>query len=237
MSGHSKWKTIKHKKALTDAKKSKHFSKVIREIEVCARAGGGDPAANATLRTLLEKARDINMPLENATRAIKKGTGELAGEAYEAYTYEGYAPHNIAVMIEVLTSNKNRTISELRHVFNYKSGILGTTVGWMFDRKGVITFENKKPHTEDELLELLIDYAVDDISVDDDMVSITMDPKALEQVKHALVSAEIPVKDAQLEWVAKDSVALNESQTNQVLDFLDALEDLDDVQNVFSNLG
>lgn len=238
MSGHSKWKTIKHKKALTDAKKSKHFSKLIREIEVCARVGGGDPASNATLRTLLDKARDINMPLDNAMRAIKKGTGELAGENYEAFTYEGYGPNNIALLIETLSSNKNRTVSEIRHIFNYKGGTLaaGGAVSWMFERKGVITIENETL-TEESLLDLLMDYPIDNITKHDDIITITTDPKALEEVKNKLKESHVTIQEAQVEWLAKDTMDLPENQAQTTLDFIETLEDLDDVQNVYSNLA
>jgi len=239
MSGHSKWKTIKHKKALTDAKRSKGFSKLIREIEVCARVGGGDPAGNATLRTLLEKAREINMPLDNAMRAIKKGTGEIAGEAYEAVVYEGYGPHNVAVIIDALTSNKNRTVSDLRHLFNMYSGNLGGSgsVSWMFERKGVINAENSKNLNEEQVLELLLEQPVDDIELSDNMIIIQTDPKALEAVKGELVKTGLKPTDAQVEWIAKNDVALDESKEATVLEFLDKLEDLDDIQNVYSNLA
>jgi YebC/PmpR family DNA-binding regulatory protein len=239
MSGHSKWKTIKHKKAATDAKKSKQFSKLIREIEVCARASGGDLAGNATLKTLMDKAREINMPLENAQRAVKKGTGELAGEAYEAQTYEGYGPHNVAVVIETLTSNKNRTISELRHVFNRHNSIIAApgAVNWLFERKGVITIANDGSQNEDSLMELLLEYPVDSINVDEEIITVIGDPKALEDEKHALKNATITVQDAQIEWVAKAAHTIEEKHMDSATDFLEALEELDDVQNVYTNLA
>lgn len=240
MSGHSKWKTIKHKKAAADAQKSKIFTKIIKEITVCARTGGGDPTHNATLRTLMEKAREANMPQDNIMRAIKKGTGELPGVSYESYSYEGYGPGGIAVLVDVLTDNKNRAVSEMRSIFTRKGGSLAENgaVSWMFDRLGVIRGISKVAQ-EDALLEALIEYDIKDIQRDGDEWTITCDPHALEKIKDHLKKhvPEFAIKEAELEFVSKNPMKLSESQEHQAIDFLDALEELDDVQNVYTNLG
>jgi YebC/PmpR family DNA-binding regulatory protein len=237
MAGHSKWKQIKHKKALTDAKKSKHFTKLIKEITVAARVGGGDPASNARLRFLLEKGKELNMPQDNATRAIEKGTGELPGIQYEALTYEGYGPGNIAVIVEVLTDNKNKAIAELRHVFSRNGGRIAETgsVSWMFNPRGVIRAEATDVR-EDDLLEKLIDYPIHDISDEEGSWIITTDPKSLEEVKQALATMNIKVTEAEIEWVPKHSLALEGETEEKALDFLQTLEDLDDVQHTYTNL-
>lgn len=237
MAGHSKWKSIKHKKAIADAKKSKGFSKIIKEITVAARTGGGDPSGNARLRFLLDKAKEINMPAENAARAVKKGTGELPGVQYEAYTYEGYGPGGIAVIAEVLTDNKNKAIAELRHVFARKGGSLGETgtVQWMFERLGVIHARDGHM-SEDQLLERLLDYDIRDISQEEGSLIISCSPKALDAVKQALISLGLKVDEAELELVAKDTIKLGGDDEAKAIEFLEALEELDDVQHVYSNL-
>jgi len=239
MSGHSKWATIKHKKAKEDAKRGKVFTKLIREITVAAREGGGDINGNARLRLVVEKAKAVNMPQDNIARAIKKGCGALAGESqYEASTYEGYGPFGVAVMIEVLSDNKNRTVSDLRHLFTKVGGSLAEqgAVSWMFERKGVIRATG--PLTEDQLLEKLLDYNVDDIRCDENIYTVTCALQSLDQVKKVLESEGFKVEVAQLEWVAKNTVDLGDSSKEEtVYKFLDALDDLDDVQNVYANLG
>ena len=238
MSGHSKWSTIKHKKALIDAKRGKKFTKLIKEITVAARLGGGDPSGNPRLRLLLEKAKEINMPLENATRAIKKGTGELPGQAYEAQTYEGYGPENVALMIDVLTDNKNKAIAELRHVFSRNGGRIADAgaVGWMFQRVGIVSGTGKT--TEDTLLENLLDYEVIAISVHDgDTFEVICEPKALEAIKETLTKKlGLHVEDAELGWHAENKTTLNQEQAERVLEFLQAVEELDDVQDVYTNM-
>ncbi len=237
MSGHSKWSTIKHKKAILDAKRGKKFTKLIKEITVSARLGGGDPAGNPRLRLLLDKAKEINMPLENAQRAIKKGTGELPGQAYEAQTYEGYGPHNVALMIDVLTDNKNKAIAELRHVFSRNGGRIADAgaVGWMFQRAAIVTGTGKT--TEDTLLEHLLDFAIITLSVTDDSYEIICEPKSLEQVKEVLVKElGLTIEEAELGWYAQQKIALNQTQAEEVLTFLQAVEELDDVQNVYTNM-
>lgn len=238
MSGHSKWATIKHKKAKEDAKRGKVFTKLIKEITVAARSGGGDPSANPRLRTLVEKSKEVNMPQDNMMRAIKKGTGELPGMAYESHTYEGYGPGKIAVIVEVLTENKNRAVADLRHIFSRKGGVLAESgaVNWMFERLGLIRASGKFT-TEDELLELLLDYDIKNIEVDDKDVTITCSPKSLEDVKKALISSGFKIEHAELEFVSSNLVSLTGEDEQKAHEFLESLEDLDDVQNVYTNLG
>lgn len=239
MSGHSKWKTIKHKKAALDAKRGKAFTKLIKEITVVARDGGGDPAGNPRLRMLIEKARLINMPQENITRAIKKGTGELPGQSFEAVNYEGYGPSGIAIIIEALTDNKNRTVSDMRHMFTKASGNLGESgvVSWMFERQGVLTIK-ASDKTEDDLLELLIDYDLCDIKKEDHLFIIYCDPKSTDAIKHILEQQKgITVESADIDWVAKNPITLNEQESTKAVEFLEQLDDHDDVQNVYTNLA
>lgn len=238
MAGHSKWKQIKHKKAKEDSKRGKLFTKLIKEITVAARMGGGDPEGNARLRFLVEKAKEINMPLDNTMRAIKRGTGELPGVNYEHYTYEGYAPGNIAVMVDVLTDNKNRAIAELRTVFTRKGGTIAENgaVSWMFDKLGVITL-NAQGLTEDQLVENLLEHAVKDITLDDGVFTVTCDIKALEEIKHALTTIGYKVDSAEIEWVPRNTIEVSPEIEDKTYEFLSALEDLDDVQNVYTNLA
>lgn len=237
MAGHSKWANIKHKKAKEDAKKGKAFTKIIKEITVAAREGGGNPDQNPRLRLLLEKGKSANMPLENAMRAIKKGTGELPGVNYEEYVYEGYAPHGIAVMVETLTDNKNRTVAEFRRLFSENGGTLGDTgtVSWMFEKLG--TVHTNGTMDEDKLLEHLLEFDISDIKVDDNSCAIYCEIKALESVKEAIEKAGLKIESAGLEWVAKNNTELQEAQTEKVLEFLSEVQDHDDVKNVYTNLG
>lgn len=238
MSGHSKWKTIKHKKAAIDAKRGKAFTRLIKEITVVAREGGGDPDANPRLRTLVEKARFINMPQENITRAIKKGTGELPGVSYESIMYEGYGPGGIAVLAHALTDNKNRTVSEMRHLFSKKGGNLAETgaVGWMFEKQGAITFD-APGKTEDDIFELLFDFDVFDIKKEDDQFVVYCDVKSLDTVRKAIESKGFKIESAEIEYVAKMPMSLEEAESAKAVDLLEALDDLDDVQNVYTNLA
>lgn len=240
MSGHSKWATIKHKKAKEDSKRGKVFTKLIREITVAARDGGGDPAGNPRLRIILDKARAQNMPQDNIIRAIKKGTGELAGgAAYEAFTYEGYGPHGVAAMVETLSDNKNRTVSELRHLFTKFSGALAESgaVAWMFEHKGVVRAAAGSMQ-EDQLLEKMLDYDVDDIRLYDGIFTITCKMQNVDAIKKAVEKLGLKVEEAQLEWVAKNPVGVQDKNKEEaVYKFLEALDDLDDVQNVYANLG
>jgi YebC/PmpR family DNA-binding regulatory protein len=236
MSGHSKWSTIKHKKAKEDAKRGKAFTKLIKEITIAARLGGGDPAGNPRLRLLLDKAKDINMPTENAMRAIKRGTGELPGTSYEESSYEGYGPNGIAVIVDTLTDNKNRLVSDLRHIFTSKGGNLGESgsVSWMFERLGVVRATGNT--TEDNLIEKLIEYDIRDIKHDENFFSIFCDPKALEAVRKEVEQLGLHIDSAELEWVPKNTLSLPKSQEDKVYDFLSALQDHDDVKNVYTNL-
>src|SRR3989339_1361723 len=238
MSGHSKWKTIKHKKAAADAQRSRIFTKIIKEITVSARNGGGDPAHNPTLRSLLDKAKSENMPGDNVIRAIKKGTGELPGVHYESYSYEGYGPGGIAIIAEVLTDNKNRAVSEIRSTFTRKGGSLAENgaVSWMFDRCGVV-HGTSATMKEDDILEALIDFDIKDISFEDDQWTITCEPSELEKVKTVLKAHDFVIQEADLELVAKSHITVTPAQEEQAFTFLEALEDLDDVQNVYTNLG
>ncbi len=238
MSGHSKWATIKHKKAKEDAKRGKLFTKLIKEITIAARLGGGDPGGNPRLRLLLDKAKEINMPLENSSRAIKRGTGELPGQSYETYMYEGYGPGHSAVLIEVLTDNKNRAVAELRALFTRKGATLADSgsVGWMFDKLGVIRIP-EQGLTEDDLIDKLITHDVSDIYKEDSLFVINCDPKSLEEIKSFLTSQGYKIESAEVELVPKNTVSLDPTTEEKAMDFLSAVEDLDDVQNVYTNIG
>jgi YebC/PmpR family DNA-binding regulatory protein len=236
MSGHNKWSQIKHKKAKEDSKKSKVFTRLIKEITVCARAGGGDPAFNPALRFLLEQARAANMPLENATRAIKRGTGELPGVHYEPFTYEGYAKYGIAVMVDTLSDNRNRTVAELRHIFSCHGGHLGEagSVGWLFEHCGAVHVAVQ--NSEDKLLELLLDYDIKDIKMHEHETIVLCNTKVLDAVRNLLKEHGLPVESAQFEWVAKSGVELPDDQAQEVVELLSELEEHDDVQHVYTNL-
>jgi YebC/PmpR family DNA-binding regulatory protein len=238
MSGHSKWSQIKHKKANTDAKKGKAFTKVVKEISVAARSGGGDPDGNPRLRTAIEKAKEVNMPSDNIKKAIMKGTGELPGTTYEESIYEGYGPGGAALLIETLSDNKNRTVSELRYILSKNGGSLGEAgcVAWMFEKKGYILVEKSKTD-EDTLLSLALDAGAEDMENDpkEDNYEITTAPENLNAVKEALVKGVIPVSVAEITMLPKSYVPLEGSTSEQMVRLLDALEDNEDVQNVYSN--
>ncbi|MEX0940792.1 MAG: YebC/PmpR family DNA-binding transcriptional regulator [Candidatus Babeliales bacterium] len=238
MAGHSKWANIKHKKAAMDAKRGKAFTRITKEITVAARVGGGDLAANPRLRQLVDKARAVNMPMDNVNRAIKRGTGELPGVNYEAHLYEGYGPYGVAVIVEALTDNKNRTVADVRRLFSSSGGSLGEggSVSWMFEKLGVVRTQ-KTDISEDQLLEKLLDFDVRDISRDEDTFVITCEPKSLEPIKQELESAGIVIENAELEWVANNPANLDDTQTEKAIAFLDELEEHDDVQNVYANLA
>lgn len=238
MAGHSKWKQIKHKKAITDAKRGAKFTKLIKEITLAAKSGGGDPSGNARLRLLLEKAKEINMPADNAQRAIKRGTGELPGVHYEQILYEGYGPGSFALLVDVLTDNKNKAVAELRHAFSKNGGTLAEAgaVSWMFEKKGVVKAQAGSM-TEDGLLEKLLDHDVDDVVVDDGTAFIQCPPKALDEIRQSVSALGLKVESAELEWVPKNTMSLEGEAAQKAEDFLEALDDLDDVQNVYNNLG
>jgi YebC/PmpR family DNA-binding regulatory protein len=235
MSGHSKWATIKRKKAVLDSKRGKIFTKLIKEITIAAR-DGGDPNGNPRLRLAVDNAKAQNMPLDNIERAIKKATGELEGVTYHELTYEGYGPAGVAVLVEVATDNKNRTVAEVRHLFSKNGGGMGETgsVAWMFDRKGVITIpaEDKK---EDDVMEIILEAGADDLSTEEDYFEVTTTIESFEAVRRTLVDKKFTVENASLQWIAKNLIEVKGEDAEKVMKMIEALEDLDDVQNVFSN--
>ena len=235
MSGHSKWSQIKRKKAKTDQARGKVFSKLVREITTAARAGG-DPKLNNRLKTAIEEAKAVNMPADTLKRAIQKGTGELPGETYEEITYEGYGPAGVAVMIKVLTDNKNRTAPEIRHAFTKFGGNLGETgtVGWVFERKGVIQVEAARVD-EDELLALALDAGAADLRRVESVFEITTTPPDLEGVRRALEAQGVPIQSAEVTYVPQSTVRLEGKDAQQVLRLVEGLEELDDVQHVYAN--
>lgn len=236
MSGHSKWATIKRKKAALDAKKGKIFTKLIKEITIAARQGGGDPAGNPRLRLAIDNAKAENMPAENIERAIKKATGELEGVTYHELTYEGYGPAGVAMLVEVATDNKNRTVAEVRHIFSKHSGSLGETgsVAWMFERKGVITLP-KQDKSEDDILAIVLDAGADDLQTEEEFYEITTSVENFESVRKALQENNLKVDNASLQWVAKNTLEVKGEDAEKVMKLIEALEDCDDVQNVYSN--
>jgi YebC/PmpR family DNA-binding regulatory protein len=236
MSGHSKWSTIKRKKAALDAKRGKLFTKLIKEITIAARQGGGDPSGNPRLRLAVDNAKAANMPMDNIERAIKKATGELEGVVYTELTYEGYGPGGVAILVEAATDNKNRTVAEVRHLFNKHGGSLGETgsVAWMFDKKGIITLP-AQGKTEDDIMEIVLDAGADDISEEEGYFEVTTEVENFEAVRRALVDAGLELENASLQWIAKNTVDVAGETAEKVMKLIDALEDNDDVQNVYSN--
>jgi len=236
MAGHSKWKQIKRKKAVTDQKRGAAFTKLIREITIAARQGGGDPAGNARLRTAIEAAKAENMPLDNIERAIKKGTGELAGVQYEEVTYEGYGPGGAAIFIEGTTDNANRTVAEIRHLFTRLGGNLGAanSVAWMFDRKAQITVDATTAD-EDATLEAALDAGAEDVTRDGDAFLITAPPSQLHAVQDRLKGKKIPVLSAEIAMLPKRSIKIEGKDAAQLLRLIEALEEMDDVAKVHSN--
>lgn len=238
MSGHSKWSTIKHKKAAKDAKKGKLFTKFIKEITVAARMGGGDLNSNPRLRTAVLTARANSMPNDNIDRAIKKGTGELEGVTYEEIQYEGYGPGGAAILAQVLTDNKNRTVSEIRRLFTNHGGHLGETgcVSWMFDKKGVITVE-KSQIDEERLMGIVLDAGAEDVKDEDELFEVVTQPEDFEKVKERLDREKVAVASAQITMVPKNSVNVDARHVEQILKLTEELEDHDDVQNVSANFN
>ncbi len=236
MSGHSKWATIKRKKAATDSARGRVFTKIIKEITIAARDGGGDPAGNPRLRLAIQSAKSNNMPQDNITRAIKKGTGELEGVRYEEINYEAYAPHGIAVIIQSVTDNRNRTVAELRHMISKHNGNLGESgsVAWMFERKGVVTIE-KGTHTEDDVMEIILEVGADDLKTEEETFEVISSIENLEPVRKALEEKGYKIESASMQYVPKDLVSLDESKSSDVIRFLEILEEHDDVQNLFTN--
>ena len=238
MSGHSKWATIKHKKGAQDKARGKLFAKLIRQVEVAAREGGGDPETNPTLRTMFQKARQASVPMDTIEKAIKRGTGELEGVRYEQITYEGYAPCGVAVIVECLSDNRNRTGADVRSVFTKSGGSMAEpgAVSWQFERKGVVVLPKRAGVGEDELMEAVLEAGVEDLVDQGDTWQITSAPGDLPDVRAALEGAGIEFDSADLTMLPSSVVALAaEGDARKVLRLLDALEDLDDVQNVYAN--
>ncbi len=236
MSGHSKWSTIKRKKAAQDAKRGKIFTKLIKEITIATRQGGSDPSANPRLRLAIDNAKSANMPMDNIKRAIKKASGESGSDNFMEITYEGYGPGGIAILIESVTDNKNRTVAEVRHLLNKHGGSLGESgsVAWMFDRKGVITI-SKQDKTEDEVLEIVLDAGAEDLHTEDEFFEVTTAVEDFETVRKAVQEANLEIENASLQWIAKNSVSVSGETAEKAMKLIDALEDNDDVQNVYTN--
>jgi YebC/PmpR family DNA-binding regulatory protein len=237
MAGHNKWSQIRHKKAVTDARRASTWTKVIREITVAARAGGGDPDGNARLRTAIDAARSVNMPKENIERGIKKGTGELEGAAYEEVSYEGYGPNGTALIIEGSTDNANRTVAEIRHAFSKHGGNLGAanSVGWMFDRKGQIVIPAAS-RGEDQVMEDALEAGASDFEPDGDLYIVSTEPTDFHAVMDGLKAKGYEIASSELAMIAQNQVELSQDDATKVLKLIEMLEELDDVSKVFSNL-
>ena len=236
MSGHSKWAGIKHKKAKVDAQRGRVFTKIIREITVAARVGGGDPGGNPRLRTAIQAARAVNMPAENIERAVKKGTGELEGVSYEEINYEGYGPGGVAVLVEVVTDNKNRTVGEIRKLFSKNGGSLGEVgcVGFLFEKKGYIQVDAAKVD-EDQLLSIALEAGAEDLQREESVFAVTTVPKDFEKVRDAIVKSGIQPLSAEITMVPKSTVKLEGKPAEQMLRLMEELEEHDDVQHVYAN--
>jgi YebC/PmpR family DNA-binding regulatory protein len=238
MSGHSKWATIKHAKGAADAKRGQMFTKLIKEISIAARMGGGNPDGNPRLRTAILKARVANMPKDNIDRAIKKGTGELEGVNYEELTYEAYAPGGVAVLIEVLTDNKNRAAADVRNILTRAGGSLATagSVSRLFTRKGIITLDGEK-YTEDQVLEIALEGGAEDVTLSDGVIEVTTAAEDFEAVVNALEAKSLETTSAEISMIAEVEVSLDAEGTAKALRLVEKLEDNDDVQNVYSNVA
>jgi len=238
VSGHSKWAQIKHKKAHTDAKRGKVFTKIVKEIATAAKLGGGDPEGNPRLRTAIDNAKEVNMPHDNIKKAIMKGTGELPGVSYEEYLYEGYGPAGVAVMVEVMTDNKNRTVPEIRHIMSKNGGSLGESgcVSWIFEKKGYILVSKAKI-SEDVVMTVALDAGAEDMKNDpeEENFEIITTPEDFAAVKEAIEKAGLPVDSAEVTMLPKTYVVLDAKAAEQMVRLIDALEDNDDVQNVYAN--
>ena len=236
MAGHSTWKQIKHKKAITDSKRAASWTKVIREITVAAKAGGGDPAGNPRLRLAIDNAKSVNMPNENIDRAVKKGTGELEGVSYEEVTYEAYGPGGVAILIETLTDNPTRTVADIRKWLSRNGGNLGTTgsVAWMFDRRGQIIVDASR-HDEASVMEAALEAGALDMEIEDESFTVVTEPSDFHAVQDALREKGITWEDAALDMVAKTEVRVEGAEAEKLVKLLELLEDMDDVQKVYSN--
>ena len=237
MSGHSKWATIKHKKGIADAKRGQAFTKLIKEITVCAKMGGPDPESNARLRTAILKARAENMPKDNIERAIKKGSGELGASTFYELTYEGYAPGGVAIIIDTLTDNKNRPASDVRSTLTKLGGSLGATgcVSYMFQTKGIITYSTEK-YTEDQIFEVALENGAEDVSTTDDVIEVTTTPADFATVLEAMQAAGFEQESADVQKIADQTVSLDKEKASKVMKIVERLEELDDVQQVSTNL-
>lgn len=237
MSGHSKWANIKHRKSAQDAKRGQLFSKLAKEIMVAAKLGGGNPENNVRLRVAIERAKDANMPAENIERAIKRGTGELEGVNYEEVVYEGYGPGGVAILVNVLTDNKNRTAADMRKIFSKFGGSLGTTgsVSWLFEKKGYISVDANK-YSEDQILEIAIEAGAEDVKKEDDVISIYTSVEAFSDVLKALKDKGIEIKVSEIAMIPKTTATVDDETAIKVLKLLEELENNDDVQSVSSNL-
>lgn len=236
MSGHSKWATIRRKKGALDAKRGKIFTRLIREITIAARQGGGDPDGNPRLRLAIDNAKAANMPADNIERAIKKATGELEGAQISELIYEGYGPGGVAILVEVATDNKNRTVAEIRHVFSKGTGNMGETgsVAWMFERKGVITVR-RDGKSEDDMMEIILDLGADDLSTEEDFFEVTTSLESFETVRKGLLEKKLTNENASLQWTAKNLTPVKGDDAEKLMKLIENLEECDDVQNVFSN--
>lgn len=236
MSGHNKWSSIKHRKGAQDAKRGKIFTKLIKEITVAARTGGGDIDANPRLRSAVAAAKVENMPKDNIERAIKKGSGDLEGVSYEENSYEGYGPGGAAILVESLTDNKNRAVAEIRHIFNKYGGNMGENgcVAWMFDKKGYLRVD-KAAVAEEKLMEIALEAGADDVLEDDDSFEVTTEPQDFEGVKEALEGAGIPFSDAEVTMLPQTLNPLTGAEAERMLKLMEAMEDCDDVQKVYTN--
>ncbi len=236
MSGHSKWATIKHKKAATDARRGKIFTKLIRELTIAARVGGADPDSNPRLRTAIAAAKNENMPNDNIDRAIQRGTGQLEGETLEEVMFEGYGPGGVGVLVQVVTSNRNRIVSEIRHLFSKNGGNLAETgaVGWMFSRKGDIVVP-KELADEDKMMGIVLDAGAEDLRDDGSAWEVVSPPEVMEKVREALVAVGINPSSAEVSWLPQNYVKLTGSQAQQMLRMVEGLEEHDDVQHVYAN--
>ncbi len=236
MSGHSKWSSIKHKKGIADARRGKIFTKLIREITVAARLGGSDPSGNPRLRAAIAAAKAENMPKENIERAIKKGTGELEGAAYEEASYEGYGPGGVAVLVDCLTDNRNRTVAEVKHLFERHGGSLGEPgcVAWLFEKKGLIVVEKDKVN-EEKLLDVALEAGAEDVREGDSEFEVITEPSDFETVKKAIEDHGIPYSVAEISMIPKNTVKLDGKKAQQMLSLMQALEDNDDVSHVYAN--
>lgn len=236
MSGHSKWANIKFRKQAQDAKRGKIFTKLIKEITVAARMGGGDPETNPRLRTAIQKAKQNNMPMKNIENAIKKGTGELPGVVYEEITYEGYGPGGVAVMVECMTDNKNRTVGEIRHLFSKHGGNLGESgcVSYLFEKKGIIRIL-KENYDEEEVMMVAIDAGAEDVASEDEFIIITTKFEDVDKVKKSLEENGFNIESAEVEQIPSTTISLDKNSAQKMLKLMNALEDHDDVQNVWAN--